>query len=84
MEKGCGHLYQEGELYIFTRVDPGLMRNYVFTIPSVTVQLTAGDRLRIKFYRTKASNTLQGSTVSAISLGAGFGAPTYTLAITKL
>lgn len=69
---------------IFTRVDAGVMRNYVFTIPSVTVQLAAGDRLRIKFYRTKASNTLQGSTVNAISLGAGFGAPTYTLAITKL
>ncbi|PTT32008.1 hypothetical protein DBR28_15440 [Chryseobacterium sp. HMWF028] len=69
---------------IFTRVDSGTMRNYIFTIPSVTVELEAGDILRIKLYRTKASNTLQGSTVSAISIGSGFGAPTYTLAITKL
>jgi hypothetical protein len=72
---------------MFPRVTTGVDRTYSFVIPSVLKQLNAGDLVRIKFYRTSTdppASTLQGSSVSGITLANGFGAPSFTFAITKL
>jgi hypothetical protein len=59
--------------------------NQSYTLPTVIRQLNTGNLLRIKFYRTSAgNNTLQGDEVSQIGLQTGYGAPSFTLSISKL
>lgn len=70
---------------IFTRVSVGGTRNYSFTIPTVVKVLNEGDLIRIKFYRTATTDgTLQGSSFGGISLDSSYGAPTFTLSVTKM
>ncbi|WP_261511783.1 hypothetical protein [Chryseobacterium paludis] len=73
---------------IFPRLAVGAVRNYSFTIPTIIRTLNTDDLLRIKFYRTMqsggGSTALQGSSLNTISFGSSYGAPTYTLSITKL
>lgn len=69
---------------LFSRVVVGSARSYSFTIPTVVKVLNVGDLIRIKLYRTTAGDVVQGSSVSAVSLDNYYGAPTFTLSITKL
>ncbi|MDR4952826.1 hypothetical protein REB14_11625 [Chryseobacterium sp. ES2] len=70
---------------MFPRVVVGVGRSYGFAIPSVLQQLNAGDFVRLNFYRTKdGAGTLQGSSLSSVKLADSYGAPVYTLSLTKL
>jgi hypothetical protein len=61
---------------------PGMNQSY--TLPAVIRSLSAGDLIRIKFYRTLVGSTPQGDAVDQISLQTGYGAPAFTLSISKL
>ncbi|WP_312554967.1 hypothetical protein [Empedobacter brevis] len=70
---------------LFPRVVYGAVRNYSFTIPTVIRNLNVGTLIRINIYRTKTNDgTLQGSTFNEVKVGSSYGAPTFTLSITKL
>ena len=65
---------------------PGMSQSY--TLPTVIRTLNTGDLLRIKFYRTSAGSgstlQIQGDAVDQIYLQPGYGAPSFTLSMSKL
>ncbi|MGV0924495.1 hypothetical protein [Empedobacter tilapiae] len=58
--------------------------NQSYTLPTVINNFNVGDLIRIKFYRTFAGTSPQGDNLDQISLQAGYGAPSFTLSLTKL
>ena len=59
--------------------------NQSYTLPTVINSLKAGDLIKVKFYRTSVgSGNFQGHDLSGIRLNEGYGAPAFTLSISKL
>ncbi|WP_080779025.1 hypothetical protein [Chryseobacterium phocaeense] len=73
---------------VFPRLGAGLTRAYSYTVPTIIRTLNVNDLIRLKFYRTKQGSgttaVLQGSSFNSVALGSSYGAPTYTLSITRL
>lgn len=69
---------------IFKGIDIGAARFFPFTIPTVLEKLEAGDLLRITLIRTTDGSGLQGTELKEFGIGQLYGAPAYTISITKL
>lgn len=69
---------------IFKGIDIGVPRFYPFTIPTVLEKLKAGDLLKITLIRTTDGSGLQGTELKEFGIGQLYGAPAYTISITKL
>nr|WP_297308377.1 hypothetical protein [uncultured Flavobacterium sp.] len=69
---------------IFTGINTGGV-NQSFTLPAVIVNLNSDDLIRFTIFRSTLTNgTLQGGQLSYISISKAYGAPGFTLSLTKL
>lgn len=55
-----------------------------YNVPTIINYLEAGDLIRLKFYRTRSGSTPQGVDLELLKAGHAFGAPTFTLSLSKL